>query len=98
MYSLLRSSICLIILQNLPFAKVRHQVSTVDVQPSISEKAILVSVTGYLFVCWFLVSPHCYPSLLRQVDDGPNPLSFSQVFQLVSDNGTYYVYVSWFNY
>ena len=28
-----------------------------------------------------------------QVDDSPNPLQFSQVFQLIPDGGSYYVYV-----
>ena len=26
-----------------------------------------------------------------QVDDSPNPLQFSQVFQLIPDGGSYYV-------
>ncbi|KAN0075441.1 nuclear transport factor 2 [Tylopilus felleus] len=62
-------------LTSLPFAKVRHNVSTIDVQPSISPGALIVSVTGHLLV-----------------DDEPNPLSFSQVFQLVNDGNTYYVH------
>jgi hypothetical protein len=28
-----------------------------------------------------------------QVDDGVNPLQFSQVFQLIPEGGSYYVYV-----
>lgn len=28
-----------------------------------------------------------------QVDDSPNPLQFSQVFQLIPDGASYYVYV-----
>ncbi|TFY61213.1 hypothetical protein EVG20_g7140 [Dentipellis fragilis] len=28
-----------------------------------------------------------------QVDDSPNPLNFSQTFQLIPDSGSYYVYV-----
>ncbi|KAH0830312.1 hypothetical protein J3R83DRAFT_1681 [Lanmaoa asiatica] len=62
-------------LTSLPFTKVRHNVSTIDAQPSISSEALIVSVTGYLLV-----------------DDEPNPLSFSQVFQLVSEGTTYYVF------
>ncbi|KAG8217244.1 hypothetical protein J3R82DRAFT_5333 [Butyriboletus roseoflavus] len=61
-------------LTSLPFTKVRHNVSTIDAQPSVSRGAIIVSVTGYLLV-----------------DDEPNPLSFSQVFQLVNEGTTYYV-------
>jgi hypothetical protein len=62
-------------LTSLGFNHVRHNVSTIDAQPSISSGALIVSVTGYLFV-----------------DDGPNPLSFSQVFQLANEGGTYYVF------
>ena len=31
--------------------------------------------------------------VLPQVDDSPNPLQFSQVFQLIPDGGSYYVCV-----
>jgi len=86
----------LIIPQSLPFTKVRHNVSTIDAQPSKFSGAIIVSVTGLLLVCWLI---HTYtPSYAKQVDDESNPLSFSQVFQLVPDGGSYYVYVSWSDY
>ncbi|KAF8431751.1 putative nuclear transport factor 2 [Boletus edulis BED1] len=62
-------------LTSLPFSKVRHNVSTIDAQPSISPGALIVSVTGYLLV-----------------DEESNPLSFSQVFQLVPEGSTYYVF------
>ncbi|KAF8556935.1 putative nuclear transport factor 2 [Imleria badia] len=62
-------------LTSLPFIKVRHNVSTIDAQPSVSPGALIVSVTGYLLV-----------------DEESNPLSFSQVFQLVSEGPTYYVH------
>ena len=39
----------------------------------------------------------CHASRLldgtHQVDDSPNPLQFSQVFHLIPDAGSYYVYV-----
>ncbi|KAI9568979.1 nuclear transport factor 2 [Boletus coccyginus] len=62
-------------LTSLPFTKVRHNVSTIDAQPSKFNGAIIVSVTGLLLV-----------------DEESNPLSFSQVFQLVPDSGSYYVF------
>ena len=41
----------LIVPQSLSFSKVRHNVSTIDAQPSISSGALIVSVTGFLLVC-----------------------------------------------
>lgn len=62
-------------LQELPFAKVTHQVQTLDAQPSNpSNPSLLVLVTGAL-----------------QVDGEANPLKFSQAFHLVQENGTYFV-------
>lgn len=37
-------------MQNLPFEKVRHQVSTLDAQPSGEHGGIMVLVTGALLV------------------------------------------------
>jgi hypothetical protein len=63
-------------LASLPFQKVQHKVSTVDVQPSsTANTSILVFVTGQLLV-----------------DEETNPQFFSQVFQLLSDNGNWYVF------
>ncbi|KAF8955444.1 hypothetical protein BDZ97DRAFT_1674006, partial [Flammula alnicola] len=63
-------------LESLPFQKVQHKVTTLDVQPSSPTVAsLLVSVTGLLLV-----------------DDGENPLNFSQVFQLIPEGGSYYVF------
>ncbi|KAH7910621.1 nuclear transport factor 2 [Hygrophoropsis aurantiaca] len=62
-------------LTTLPFAKVLHKVTTLDAQPSSQVAANLL-----VFVTGLLV-----------VDDSPNPLQFSQTFQLIPDNGTYYV-------
>ncbi|KAG6328654.1 hypothetical protein ID866_10436 [Astraeus odoratus] len=62
-------------LTTLPFSKVQHKVTTLDVQPSSPTVAsLLVSVTGLLLV-----------------DDSPNPLQYSQVFQLIPDGASYYV-------
>lgn len=38
-------------IQSLPFAKVQHQVSTLDAQPSNETGGIVVVVTGALLVC-----------------------------------------------
>ena len=70
--------------------------STLDAQPSISSGALIVSVTGLLLVCWLIHTST--PAYAKQVDDEPNPLNFSQVFQLVNEGNTYYVYVSYFDY
>jgi len=60
----------------LPFSKVRHQVTTLDAQPSSPTVAsLIVNVTGLLFV-----------------DDNENPLQFSQVFHLIPDGNSYYVF------
>jgi len=63
-------------LENLPFQKVQHKVTTLDAQPSSPTiGSLLVSVTGQLLV-----------------DDSQNPLHFSQVFQLIPDASSYYVF------
>jgi len=60
----------------LPFQKVAHKTTTLDVQPSSPTiPSLIVSVTGLLIV-----------------DDSPNPLQFSQVFHLIPDGGSYYVF------
>ncbi|PAV23318.1 nuclear transport factor 2 [Pyrrhoderma noxium] len=63
-------------LEELPFQKVVHQVTTMDVQPSSpTVRSMLVSVSGLL-----------------KVDDGEHPLQFSQIFHLVPDGDSYYVF------
>ena len=58
-------------LVSLPFKRVQHRFSTVDVQPSNpASNSILIFVTGQLLV-----------------DDESNPQFFSQSFQLFADNG-----------
>lgn len=64
--------------QSLPFQTVKHQPSNIQAQPSRSD----LGVQSILV----LVTGHLAP------DDSPNPLQFSQTFQLLPDNGSYYVY------
>ncbi|KAF8509560.1 nuclear transport factor 2 [Gautieria morchelliformis] len=62
-------------LVNLPFAKVAHQVSTVDTQPSSATSSdLVVLVTGRL-----------------TVDDSQNPIQFTQLFHLIADGQSFYV-------
>ncbi|KAI0694161.1 nuclear transport factor 2 [Cerioporus squamosus] len=63
-------------LTTLPFEKVQHKVTTMDAQPSSPSVASMIVSVTGLLL----------------VDDSPNPLQFSQVFQLIPDAGSYYVY------
>ncbi|GBE82685.1 nuclear transport factor 2 [Sparassis latifolia] len=63
-------------LTGLPFDKVVHKVVTLDAQPSSPTVASLIVSVTGLLL----------------VDDGANPLQFSQVFQLIPDGGSYYVF------
>ncbi|KAI0713487.1 nuclear transport factor 2 [Earliella scabrosa] len=63
-------------LTSLPFEKVQHKVTTLDAQPSSPSLASLIVSVTGLLV----------------VDDSTNPLQFSQVFQLIPDGGSYYVF------
>ena len=72
----------------------QHKITTLDAQPSSpTVSSILVNVTGMLIVS-ALLSDIDARSDPVQVDDSQNPLQFSQVFQLVPDGGSYYVYVA----
>ncbi|KAF8256724.1 hypothetical protein EI94DRAFT_1763327 [Lactarius quietus] len=62
-------------LTSLPFTKVVHKVVTLDAQPSNPSAASLIVSVTGLLL----------------VDDGANPLQFSQVFQLIPDGASYYV-------
>jgi hypothetical protein len=53
-----------ILMQNLPFQKVRHQVSTLDAQPSGETGGIMVLVTGALLVR--TQDEACYSTSLRE--------------------------------
>ncbi|KAG5437709.1 hypothetical protein PCANB_000746 [Pneumocystis canis] len=62
-------------LMELPFTKVQHRLSTIDVQPSMSsEGSVIVMVTGELLV-----------------DEEQNPQRYSQTFQLIPEGNTFYV-------
>ncbi|KAK0550811.1 Nuclear transport factor 2 [Tilletia horrida] len=63
-------------LTNLPFQKVQHKVGTIDTQPTGETQSSL-----FVLVTGALV-----------VDDGENPLNFTQAFTLVPDAGSFYVY------
>ncbi|KAJ7158946.1 nuclear transport factor 2 [Mycena filopes] len=63
-------------LVNLPFQKVQHKVTTRDAQPSSGTVASILVSVTGLLV----------------VDDSPNPLQFSQVFHLIPDGASYYVF------
>jgi len=63
-------------LTSLPFGRVVHKVSTLDAQPSSQSIASLIVSVTGLLV----------------VDDDPNPLQFSQVFNLMPDGSSYYVF------
>ncbi|KAF9265802.1 nuclear transport factor 2 [Marasmius fiardii PR-910] len=60
----------------LPFQKVQHKVLTIDAQPSSPTVASLI----------------CSVTGLLVVDDSTNPLQFSQIFHLIPDGASYYVY------
>ncbi|KAN0141104.1 hypothetical protein V8E53_000860 [Lactarius tabidus] len=62
-------------LTSLPFSKVIHKVTTLDAQPSSPTVASLIVSVTGLLL----------------VDDGTNPLQFSQVFQLIPDGSGYFV-------
>ncbi|KAI0296876.1 nuclear transport factor 2 [Russula brevipes] len=63
-------------LTGLPFSKVQHKVTTLDAQPSSPTVASLIVNVTGLLV----------------VDDSPNPLQFSQVFHLIPEGGSFYVF------
>ncbi|KAJ7052535.1 nuclear transport factor 2 [Mycena amicta] len=63
-------------LVGLPFQKVQHKVTTKDAQPSSANGSSLLVSVTGMLV----------------VDDSPNPLQFSQVFHLLPEGGTYYVF------
>ncbi|KIP10297.1 hypothetical protein PHLGIDRAFT_18352 [Phlebiopsis gigantea 11061_1 CR5-6] len=63
-------------LTTLPFSQVQHKVTTLDAQPSSPTVASLIVSVTGVLI----------------VDDSPNPLQFSQVFQLIPDAGSYYVF------
>ncbi|KAG6829855.1 hypothetical protein H0H92_003298 [Tricholoma furcatifolium] len=67
-------------LVNLPFQKVEHKITTFDAQPSSPSVASIIVSVTGLLV----------------VDDSPNPLQFSQTFQLIPDGASYYMLIDRF--
>ncbi|TFY82036.1 hypothetical protein EWM64_g1974 [Hericium alpestre] len=63
-------------LKSLPFQRVQHKVTTFDAQPSSSTASSMI-----IFVTGHLV-----------VDDNENALQFSQVFHLIAEASSYYVF------
>ncbi|MCJ1399457.1 Nuclear transport factor 2 [Xylographa trunciseda] len=62
-------------LTSLPFSRIKHQVNTLDAQPSNEGGGILVLVTGALLV-----------------DEEQRSMSYTQVFQLMPEQGSYFVF------
>ncbi|WRT65488.1 uncharacterized protein IL334_002431 [Kwoniella shivajii] len=63
-------------LVNLPFEKVQHKIVTIDAQPSSPSTASLIVLVTGQLL----------------VDDGTNPLQFTQVFHLMPEGGSYFVF------
>lgn len=63
--------------QALPFTRVAHKVETRDAQPASATIASILVMVTGQLI----------------VDDGTNTLQFSQMFHLVPDGGSYFVYV-----
>ncbi|PWN51681.1 putative nuclear transport factor 2 [Violaceomyces palustris] len=63
-------------LAGLPFQRVQHKVETLDAQPTGSDGTSLVVLVTGMLV----------------VDDGQNPLKFSQSFTLNPEGNSYYVF------
>ncbi|KAF4578467.1 Nuclear transport factor 2 [Pleurotus pulmonarius] len=63
-------------LTSLPFQTVQHKVTTRDAQPSSPTIASLIVNVTGMLV----------------VDGGENPMQFSQVFHLIPEGGSYYVF------
>ncbi|KAI5899292.1 nuclear transport factor 2 [Schizophyllum commune H4-8] len=63
-------------LTSLPFSRVQHKITTLDAQPSSPTVQSILVNVTGMLI----------------VDDSQNPLQFSQVFQLLPEAGTYYVF------
>lgn len=79
----------------MPFEKVLHKVTTLDPQPtSASVASMVVLVTGQLVVSStsYDRSTQIASIVSLQVDDSANAIHFSQIFHLIPEAGSYYVY------
>ncbi|POY70162.1 hypothetical protein BMF94_6745 [Rhodotorula taiwanensis] len=63
-------------LVGLPFTTIKHQVATMDAQPAATDKASMI-----VLVTGQLIT-----------GEEQNALNFSQVFHLLPENGSYYVF------
>ncbi|ADV25308.1 nuclear transport factor 2 [Cryptococcus gattii Ru294] len=63
-------------LVSLPFQKVQHKVVTIDAQPSSHQIASIIVLVTGQLL----------------VDDGQNPLQFTQVFHLIPEGSSYFVF------
>ncbi|WVR04014.1 hypothetical protein IAU60_001013 [Kwoniella sp. DSM 27419] len=63
-------------LVNLPFQKVQHKIVTIDAQPSSPSTASIIVLVTGQLL----------------VDDGANPLQFTQIFHLMPEGGSYFVF------
>ncbi|WVQ79163.1 hypothetical protein IAT38_001259 [Cryptococcus sp. DSM 104549] len=63
-------------LVGLPFQTVQHKVVTIDAQPSNPEVASIIVLVTGQLL----------------VDDGQNALQFTQIFHLIPEGGSYYVF------
>jgi hypothetical protein len=90
--------------QSLPFEKVQHRVDTTDAQPSNESGGIVVIVTGALMVSCndlpisatqgrsrAVSMTAADDKVFSQVDDQPQPMNYTQIFQLLPESGTYFV-------
>ncbi|KAI8049244.1 nuclear transport factor 2 [Syncephalis plumigaleata] len=62
-------------LMNLPFQKVSHKVTTVNAQPANADGTGIIVMVTGQLL----------------VEGSEHPMGFSQAFQLISDNGSYFV-------
>jgi hypothetical protein len=92
------------VVKNLPFQKVQHRVDTTDAQPSGETGGIMVMVTGALMVSSIhlrrlssalqelqIHRNYANRTVVSKVDDQPQPMNYTQIFQLLPEAGTYFV-------
>ncbi|CAG8947870.1 unnamed protein product [Penicillium salamii] len=84
-------------LSSLPFQKVEHTVSSLDAQPS-SDGNIVILLAGTLWVCEDQEYSHVigyrivlFNHILYQIDEGQSAMNYTQLFDLIPENGSYYV-------
>ncbi|KAG5513294.1 hypothetical protein PMAC_001357 [Pneumocystis sp. 'macacae'] len=68
-------------LMELPFSKVQHRISTLDVQPSLSGGSVIVMVTGDLLVDEEQ-NPQRYSQTFHLIPDGNTFYVLNDIFRL----------------